>query len=256
MQCNLPAVFGWESKEGEKSPEAPLNLLPASAKINATVDAGYRARSLPKGEKRGWLSCYTFGMPDISGFVLAGGRSRRMGTDKAFLQLDGRTLLARALDLLHALTPEVRIVGPADQFGPHELAIEDVYAGRGPLAGIHAALSASATELNLILAVDLPFVTEPLLRFLVEQAGACDAVVTVPRIAGGYQPLCAVYRRAFAPLAQAALESGKNKIDALFAATTTRILEESELSRFAFNAAMFENLNTPEDLRRAIPEKR
>jgi len=194
-------------------------------------------------------------MPDFSGFVLAGGRSSRMGTDKAFLELDGRTLLARALDLLHRLTPEVRVVGPAARFAAYAPVVEDVYAGRGPLAGIHAGLSSATTELNLILAVDLPFVTDSLLRFVVEQARACQAVVTVPRIAGGYQPLCAAYRRAFAHLAQAALESGRNKIDALFASTTTRILEESELSRFAFTAAMFENLNTPEDLRRAMPEK-
>lgn len=195
-------------------------------------------------------------MPDFTAFVLAGGRSSRMGTDKASLQFEGRTLLARALDLLRALTPEVRIVGPAAKFAPYGRVIEDVYPGRGPLAGIHAALSASTTELNLILAVDLPFATEALLRFIVEQARAADAVVTVPRIAGGYQPLCAVYRRAFVPLAQAALEAGRNKIDALFAGTTTRILGEPELSRFAFSAAMFDNLNTPEDLRRAIPEKR
>jgi molybdopterin-guanine dinucleotide biosynthesis protein A len=195
-------------------------------------------------------------MPDFSAFVLAGGRSSRMGTDKALLQFDGHALLARALDRLHALTPEVRIVGPAAKFAAYGPVIEDIYPGRGPLAGIHAALTSSVTELNLILAVDLPFVTDSLLRFIAEQARACHAVVTVPRIGGGYQPLCAVYRRAFAPLAAAALEAGKNKIDALFAATITRILEESELGRFAFSAAMFENLNTPEDLRRAIPEKR
>jgi molybdopterin-guanine dinucleotide biosynthesis protein A len=194
-------------------------------------------------------------MPDLTGFLLAGGRSSRMGTDKAFLQIDGDTLLARALERLHALTPEVCIVGPVAKFAAHGRVVEDVYTGRGPLAGIHAALSASATDLNLILAVDLPFVTEALLRFIVEQTRACDAVVTVPRIAGGFQPLCAVYRRAFAPLAAAALEAGQNKVDALFAVTSTRVLEQSELSRFAFSAAMFENLNTPEDLRRAIPEK-
>lgn len=194
-------------------------------------------------------------MADCSGFVLAGGRSRRMGTDKAFLEFRGRTLLARSLDLLRAVTTEVRIVGPGEKFAAYGPVIEDVYPGRGPLAGIHAALTASTTDLNLILAVDLPLVTEALLRFLIEQAGGCAATVTVPRIAGGYQPLCAVYRRAFAPVAQAALESGNNKIDALFATTTPRVLEESELSRFAFHAAMFENLNSPEDLRRVIPEK-
>lgn len=178
-----------------------------------------------------------------------------MGTDKAFLQFEGQTLLARALNLLRALTSEVRIVGPASKFAPHGFVIEDVYPDRGPLGGIHAALSASTTELNLILAVDLPFVNEALLRFIIEQARTADAVITVPRIAGGYQPLCAVYRHAFMTLAQAALEAGRNKIDSLFATTTTRVLEEDELRRFAFSPAMFDNLNTPEDLRRATPEK-
>jgi len=194
-------------------------------------------------------------MPEFSGFVLAGGRSSRMGTDKAFLQFDGRSLLLRALGLLRTLTPEVRIVGPASKFAPYGSVVEDLYPGRGPLAGIHAALSASATELNLILAVDLPFVTGSLLRFILEQAQASNAVVTVPRIAGGYQPLCAVYRPAFASVAQDAIETGNNKIDALFALTTTRVLEENEFGRFAFSAAMFENLNSPEDLRRAVAEK-
>jgi molybdopterin-guanine dinucleotide biosynthesis protein A len=194
-------------------------------------------------------------MQDLSGFILAGGHSRRMGRDKAFLELDGRTLLARALDLLRALTPEVWIVGPAAKFRSYGWVIEDIFADCGPLAGIHAALCASATELNLIVAVDLPFVTESLLRFIIEQARAGDAVVTVPRIAGGYQPLCAVYRRAFAPLSAAALESGRNKIDALFAKTTTRILEEPELRRFAFSPEMFHNLNTPQDFRRVVSEK-
>ena len=195
-------------------------------------------------------------MADLSAFVLAGGRSSRMGADKAFLQFEGQTLLTRALNLLRLLSPDVRIVGPTNKFAPHGPVIEDVYPNRGPLAGIHTALSASKAELNLILAIDLPFLNEALLRFIVEQARLTDAVVTVPRIAGGFQPLCAVYRRAFAPLAQAALEAGRNKIDALFAVTTTRILEEDELRRFAFTPAMFDNLNTPEDLRRAIPEKR
>jgi len=194
-------------------------------------------------------------MPDFSGFVLAGGRSSRMGSDKAFLEFNGRTLLARALNLLHRLTPEVRIVGPAAKFAAYAPVVEDIYTGRGPLAGIHAALSSSTTELNLMLAVDLPLVTESLLQFIVECARASDALVTVPRIVGGYQPLCAVYRRAFAPLAQAALESVRNKIDALFSATNTRVLEESELQQFAFHARMFENLNTPEDVRRAAAEK-
>jgi molybdopterin-guanine dinucleotide biosynthesis protein A len=138
-----------------------------------------------------------------------------------------------------------------EKFGSYGAVVEDLYAGRGPLGGIHAALLSSATELNLVFAVDLPFLTRELLDFLVREARATEAVVTVPRITGGFQPLCAVYRRGFATLAQTALEAGKNKIDALFPQTSTRIIEEPELLRFAFEAAMFENLNAPEDLARA-----
>jgi molybdopterin-guanine dinucleotide biosynthesis protein A len=187
----------------------------------------------------------------IAAFVLAGGKSTRMGADKAFLQLDGRTLLARSLDLARSVTADVHIVGSREKFEAFGPVVEDVFRDRGPLAGIHAALVSSNAELNLMLGVDLPFLTPALLRFLLQQGEASGAVVTVPRIAGGYHPLCAVYRREFAALAQSALEQGRNKIDALFAATATRVLEEAELARFAFTAAMFENLNTPEDWERA-----
>lgn len=190
-------------------------------------------------------------MSDLSAFILAGGKSSRMGKDKAFLELRGRTLLDRALGLAHAVSDDVHIVGPRAKFARFGPVLEDAYPNRGPLAGIHAALSASTRVLNLALAVDLPYLTRELLAYLVEQARASAAVVTVPRIAGGYQPLCAVYRRDFAALAGEALEQGRNKIDALFPRTTLRILEEDELRRFAFSATMFENLNTPEDWQRA-----
>ncbi len=187
----------------------------------------------------------------IAAFVLAGGKSTRMGADKAFLELDGRTLLERALELARSVTADVHIVGPRDKFEAFAPVVEDVYQNRGPLAGIHAALASSKAELNLMLGVDLPLLTPALLRFLADKAEESGAEVTVPRIAGGYHPLCAVYRRDFAALAQSALEQGRNKIDALFAETSTRVLDEAELSQFAFSAGLFENLNTRQDWERA-----
>lgn len=174
-----------------------------------------------------------------------------MGVDKAFLELDGRTLLSRALELARSISDDVHIVGPREKFQAFGPVVEDVYREHGPLAGIHAALKSSHSELNLILGVDLPFLTPALLRFLIEQASATEAAVTVPRISGGYQPLCAVYRRAFAAPAESALEQGRNKVDALFSAITARVLDETELGQFAFRAGMFENLNTLEDWERA-----
>jgi len=186
-------------------------------------------------------------MFDVAGFVLAGGKSSRMGVDKALLELDGRTLLERALHLAKTVSDEVRIVGPLEKFPTYEGVVEDKYAARGPLAGIHAALEASKSTLNLMLAVDLPFLEPAFLRFLVECAGESRAVVTVPKVAGGYQPLCAVYTHEFAEIAESALKQAHNKIDALFKQTRVREINESELAKFAFNPAMFENLNTPED---------
>lgn len=174
-----------------------------------------------------------------------------MGAEKAFLMLDGRTLLERALGLARMVAEEVQIVGGRGKFASFAPAVEDKYLGRGPLGGIHAALSASSSEFNLVLAVDLPFLEKRFMEYLVAAARAANATVTVPRAGGGFQPLCAVYRREFGRLAEQALAAGRNKIDTLFAQTTVRIIEEDELARFAFSPSMFDNLNTREEWERA-----
>jgi molybdopterin-guanine dinucleotide biosynthesis protein A len=188
---------------------------------------------------------------DATAFILAGGKSSRMGRDKAFLQLRDETLLAHALKLAGAVAEEVRIVGDATKFSPFGRVVEDVYRNRGPLGGIHAALSASSTDLNLMLAVDLPFVDADFLQYLLSRARESTAIVTLPRAAGGLQPLCAVYRRPFAEIAEEALRNGRNKIDSLFAKAGTCVIEDDELVRAGFSSEMFHNLNTPDDLKKA-----
>jgi molybdopterin-guanine dinucleotide biosynthesis protein A len=174
-----------------------------------------------------------------------------MKEEKAFLQLKGRTLLDRALDTARSLTPEVIIVGERSKFSSFGTVVEDLFRDRGPLAGIHAALTASATDLNLILALDMPFVEKPFLKYLAREASATDAVVTVPRTTAGWQPLCAVYRKAFAPRAERSLLQGQNKIDALFSDFKVFVIDEKDLGRRGFTEAMFRNLNTPRDLEKA-----
>lgn len=188
---------------------------------------------------------------DVTAFVLAGGQSTRMGREKAMLELGGSTLLERALQLALTVAAEAMVVGSRGEFERYGRLLEDVYPGQGPLGGIHAALWASPTDLNLILAVDTPFLEARFLEYLVAQARESGAVVTLPRTADGFHPLAAVYRRAFREVAEQALAEGRNKIDALFAQVETRVLEEEELQRFAFAPAIFENLNTPEELERA-----
>ena len=174
-----------------------------------------------------------------------------MGQDKAFLILAGRTLLARALELANSVTDEVYIAGNAAKFAAFGPVVEDVYPQRGPLGGIHAALRRSTSELNLMLAVDLPFVEPGFLRYLISQARANDALVTVPRTAAGWQPLCAVYRRGFREVAESSLREKRNKIDPLFLPPLTRVITEEEMLRHGFPLEMFRNLNTPEELETA-----
>lgn len=188
---------------------------------------------------------------DVAAFVLAGGKSTRMSADKAFVLLDGRTLLARALDVARSVTTDVSIVGDAVKFAVFAPVVEDVFRGCGPLGGIHAALRSSRAELNLMLAVDVPFVTRELLEYLITRARNAPATVTVPRIGGGWQPLCAVYPCEFAGAAEKALRTGQNKIDALFSEVRVQTIGEQELEAAGFSAKMFRNLNTLEELAEA-----
>ena len=188
-------------------------------------------------------------MATVAAFILAGGQSSRMGRDKAMLMLNGRTLLEHAINLARAVTDVVGVIGPREKIGRE--AIEDIYSNQGPLAGIHAALQATAAEYNLVLSVDTPFLPAEFLRFLVEEATRCETTVTLPYVAGRYQPLCAVYRREFLGLAETALRAGRNKIEPLFCHTTVRRIEEAEIIGLAFAPPMFDNLNTPEDFERA-----
>ncbi len=188
---------------------------------------------------------------DLAAFILAGGKSTRMGTDKAFVALNERTLLCRALALARSVTPDVRIIGDPGKFAEFAPVIEDIFRGCGPLGGIHAALRASSTDLNLVLAVDMPFLSTDLLRYLIECARDSPATVTVPRCGARNQPLCAVYRRAFADTTEHALQQGRYKIDALFATESTYAIDEDDLKGKGFFAEMFRNLNTPEELAEA-----
>ena len=188
---------------------------------------------------------------DLAVFILAGGNSTRMGSDKAFVLLEGRSLLARALHLSKQVTENVRIVGDATKFMPFAPAVEDIFRDTGPLGGIHAALRGSQSDLNLILAVDTPFLTAPLLEFLVTRARDSAATVTVPRAGRGLHPLAAVYRRQFTYVAEKALRERRYKIDVLFDPARTQIVSEEDLQAAGFSPEMFRNLNTPEDLAEA-----
>lgn len=190
-------------------------------------------------------------MKDITAFVMAGGRSVRMAKDKAFLEFRGQSLLQRAMRIASAVTADVRIVGSLQKFGAFGDVVEDIYAGQGPLGGIHAALRSTKTDLNLIFALDMPFMESKFLSVMFDMARQCSVIVTVPMAENRLQPLCAIYRREFADVAEPALRSGKPRVDSLFAGIATRVIEEQEIIEDGFPRTMFRNLNTPEEFKQA-----
>lgn len=174
-----------------------------------------------------------------------------MGQDKATVTLNGTTLLQHALAALTEVCSHVAILGRHELYGTLAPVYEDIFPGCGPLGGIHAALSSSKTQFNLIIAVDTPFLAPQFLSYLADRAIDSGAIVTTPEIDDYTQPLCTVYSLDFRAIAEQALRQGNYKIVPLFPKDRTLVIKESELKKFAFAADMFENLNTPEDLARA-----
>jgi molybdenum cofactor guanylyltransferase len=141
----------------------------------------------------------------IRGFVLAGGLSTRMGSDKANLHYKGKTLLEHALERLAQVTPEPSIVGTRSDLSRYAPVVPDRYSGIGPLGGLHAALYTSDAELNLFLPVDLPLVPSWFLKEILQRAQLTAAIATVPLTNGRPEPLVAVYRRMLLPLLEEAI---------------------------------------------------
>ena len=152
----------------------------------------------------------------LSGLIIAGGRSSRMGRDKAALTLpDGRTLLQRQVDILRAAgaTTVLASVRPGGDVAlPGVTLVHDTITDAGPLAGIAAGLRAAPAGLVLVLAVDMPGVQAAHLRQLVEMAGAERGVV--PMQSGLCEPLVAVYPASLAGSAEAALKAGERAVHA------------------------------------------
>ncbi len=197
---------------------------------------------------------YHFPMPDVSAFILAGGRSSRMGSDKALLRFEDQALLQHMLHTAAGALGNARIVGPKTAYGQFGAVIEDIYPGCGPLGGIHAALSETKTELNLMLSVDMPLMSPQFLKWLAEQAGTAQEMIVVPDAAGGRQPLCAIYRRGALGAVEEALKKGDYKIARLFAQVPTRVVKESEIVAAGFSAIIFQNVNTPEEYLRLLQQ--
>jgi molybdopterin-guanine dinucleotide biosynthesis protein A len=161
-----------------------------------------------------------------------------MGSDKALLDWHGRPLLSHMVALLRHATNDVQVVG-RDRLPDH-------LPGRGPLSGIATALTVTSTESNLILAVDLPLLTNDFLTYLRLAAEHSKRPLMACKIRSHF-PLCLGIRRTLLPQVQQRLSKGDLSIRGLIEGSDAEIISESQLSERGFESSIFRNLNTPED---------
>lgn len=189
----------------------------------------------------------------LSGIVLAGGQSRRMGRDKADLPFGGTSLVCWVVGRLAPACVEVIVVArdAADCVGCGVRVIGDRWPGWGPLGGLVTGLDAVATPYAAVVACDLPFVEPALLLGLAGLAPDWDAVV--PQIGDRAQPLYAVYRHSVGPTAEALFRRGGRSLHDLLATPDLRVCYVAEETLREWDPALrsFDNINTPEEYERA-----
>ncbi len=196
---------------------------------------------------------------NVEAFLLVGGKSSRMGRDKAFLELNGASLIQRTADLLAPLTAKTTLVISATQpanatntnpYSTFQLpTLADRWPNAGPLGGIATALSTAQTSWSLILACDMPFLTKEWLTFLLSQiSGVSDQIdAIVPETNRGLEPLCAIYGSTCAPTFAAALDRGERKVTDVVSTLNLKRVNENEWRQFSPAGNLFGNLNSWQD---------
>jgi len=185
--------------------------------------------------------------------ILAGGRARRLGgADKAALVVGGERILDRQLRVLRQVAGRILIVTnePGRYHGLDVPVVPDLGAGAGALGGIYSALVAADADRTLVIACDMPFLTAPFLRHVLD-AGR-DADVALPRGAGGYEPLCACYARAAVDPIRRRIEAGDLKASDPTAGLRIREIGPDEIAPFDPDATLFLNVNTADDYAAAV----
>lgn len=201
-------------------------------------------------------------MTQLEAFILIGGRSSRLGTEKAFVALGGMTLTERAVDVVqHGLAPErmTIVAGNAAQFPIQAIVADvpfifDVYENRGPLGGLHAALAYARTPWIFVLACDYPFVSPELLSFLAQRRSDEFGAILPEQEDGRLQPLCAFYKVETArPVVEEILERPRvsppmHEVAMLLSPLVVKFDEYSHLPEAS---GLFLNINTADELERA-----
>lgn len=187
----------------------------------------------------------------VSGVVLAGGKSRRMGFNKAFLKFGPQHLIERIVATLkEVFTENILVADSPELYWNLGLpVVTDIFPGCGPLSGIHAGLVYTNTPYIFVVACDMPFVTAQFILFLLGQAAGYEVIV--PQINEQTEPLCAVYHKGCLPVVEKGLKAGQYKVTDFFQAVKVKYIAQEKFSYMDEEHIIFTNLNTRNDLKRA-----
>jgi molybdopterin-guanine dinucleotide biosynthesis protein A len=184
----------------------------------------------------------------VTGFVLAGGASLRMGRDKALLAIAGEPLIIRSARLVESAAGEATVVGNPEAFRPLGLRVaSDDWPSAGPLGGIATALGISKAPWNLIVACDLPYLTQGWLNYLVARALVSQADAVMPMNARGSEPLCAMYHQRCEPAFRVELGRGMRKLTEALRGVLVEMIAPLEWKAFDSDGLLFKNMNSRED---------
>jgi molybdenum cofactor guanylyltransferase len=189
---------------------------------------------------------------DFACAILAGGKSSRMGSDKASLRVGRRTLLERVVGITRDLFSETVIVARSREVasGMDIEVLHDFLPKEGPIVGVATALLMLEASYTFVLACDMPFVSREAIRYMMSQVDGQDVII--PKTDGGYEPLHAIYKRTCLSPMMRLIEGNNLNIRGLFPYVTTKVLEGHE-SFLVGDFSVFTNINTVEDLSRVAP---
>jgi molybdopterin-guanine dinucleotide biosynthesis protein MobB len=250
QHCHLILVEG-----GIKEGREKIEIIPPSAEplcsgdsnLRAVVSVDYTATGLPsfhpaETERLCSFIEERYIKAALSGAIIAGGQSSRLGFNKALLPFQGKPVIERMLETLSPIVSSIKIIAnnPADYQFLNIETVPDIRPGCGPLSGIHTALSLSNTEYVLIVSCDLPLLTASTLGPLLLKYPGYDITMFKHKL---FEPLCAVYRRTCLPALEELIDHGEYRIIDLFPALNTRIIRIDQSDEF-------QSMNTKEDYER------
>ncbi|MCO6498829.1 MAG: molybdenum cofactor guanylyltransferase [Vicingus serpentipes] len=178
----------------------------------------------------------------LTGIILAGGKSSRMGQDKGLMLLDGKPMIQYVIDAIQPLVDEIIIISNQEEYAAFGYIVyEDIIKEQGPLAGICTGLKFSKTQKNLVVSCDVPYVNEELLSLLIKNSEGVDVVI--PEKEGKTHQLIGVYDRSCLDLFHEELTKGNRKIKLAIEQMNCKIVDANYINKKVFN-----NINSKDDI--------